>query len=146
MNGLQVLQEPTGFALLKKQAFQHLPEQPEAALIAELLPSGDEVELELKPVSTAPVSETATVVAGVITKTSEGENFRQTTLAALFDHLQQKHKIRIIYNKEKMQGLFFSGTIPEDQSYINMLQVICRMNELKLQKMKRGVYSVEPGK
>ena len=146
MNGLQVLQEPTGFALLKKQAVQHLPAQPEAALIAELLPSGEATEWELKPVRTAPLAETAKVVTGVITKTSEGENFRQTTLAALFDHLQQKHKIRIIYNKEKMQELFISGRIPDDQSYINMLQVICRMNELKLQKMKRGVYSVEPGK
>lgn len=143
MNGLQVVQESNGFALLKVDRIPAVI--PATELLGGLLPKVDSV-LELVPVSAPEIAKEPAPVLNRITKTPDGEYFRKMTLSDLFDHLQQKHKIRIIYNKDLMQGLFFTGTIPDDQSYINMLQVICRMNELKVQKMKRGTYSVEPGK
>jgi len=146
MNDLQVIQESTGYTLIKTDASRTLPISTETDFIAGLLTAHSNAEMDLKPVLKTELFNKPVPVTSSITKTSDGENFRKMTLADLFDHLQQKHKIRIIYNKEQIQGLFFTGTIPDDQSYINMLQVICRMNELKLHKMKRGIYSVEPGR
>ncbi len=110
-------------------------------LIAELV-SMDERFMDLAP--TLPIDKPVKKSAGTIEKTTGGDLYQKMALPILFDHLQNKHSIRIQYNREQVAGIIFTGVIPDDNSYINMLQVICRMNNLKLHKLKRGIYSVEP--
>ncbi|WP_290789475.1 FecR family protein [Flavihumibacter sp. UBA7668] len=110
-------------------------------LIAGLV-SMDERSMNLAP--TLPFSESVKKSAGTIEKTTGGDLYQKMELPSLFDHLQNKHNIRILYNREQVADIIFTGVIPDDNSYINMLQVICRMNNLKLHKLKRGNYSVEP--
>lgn len=110
-------------------------------LIAELV-SIDEKSMNLAP--TLPITKPVKNAVGTIEKTTGGDLYQKMALPTLFDHLQNKHNIRILYNREQVAGIIFTGVIPDDNSYINMLQVICRMNNLKLHKLKRGIYSVEP--
>jgi transmembrane sensor len=71
-----------------------------------------------------------------------GKDYRKVPLSAVFDQIAKTNNVSIIYQQEQLQGLYFTGTIPNDNSSIEMLQIVCRMNGLKLIKMKDGEYNV----
>jgi transmembrane sensor len=75
-----------------------------------------------------------------------GKEYRKVTLSMVFDQIAKANNINIKYQQEQLQGLYFTGTIPNDNSSIEMLQIICRMNGLKLSKKKGGEYTVQSKK
>ena len=74
-----------------------------------------------------------------------GKDYHKVPLSVVFDHIAGTNGITIRYQQDQLQQLYFTGTIPNDQSSLGMLSVICRMNGLKLQK-KKGGYTVRPAK
>lgn len=139
MNKLELVKKDGSFIMGNEARL--IQTQESFDLIADLV-SMDERSMNLAP--TLPIDKPVKKSAGTIEKTTGGDLYQKMTLPTVFDHLQNKHNIRILYNREQVAGLLFTGVIPDDNSYINMLQVICRMNNLKLHKLKRGNYSVEP--
>lgn len=88
--------------------------------------------------------EASAPAAPMIRETPAGVAYQKIPLADLFDRLAKKAAIRINYQKDHIQELFFTGTIPADLSPVNMLKVICTMNNLELVKIRRGNYTVKP--
>ncbi len=67
-------------------------------------------------------------------------------LSIVFDQIAKTNKVKINYQEEQVRELYFTGTITSDNSSIDMLPVICRMNGLKLIKKKGGEYTVKLAK
>ncbi len=139
MNKLALVKKGNSFLLTS--AVQDNQTQLNENLVAGLI-AEDKESMELAPALKEPGAVEAD--PGTVELTSGGELYKKMALTDLFEHLQNKHKIRIHYNREQLTGLIFTGLIPDNNSYMDMLQVICRMNNLKLLKLKRGIYSVEP--
>jgi len=147
MNGLQVQQEGDVFRLSKKAAMANTtpvkvsPETSDAAAPV--------------PVATPPVIPPAVIENKVepvqadsngmrIVDVPTGKDYRKVPLSMVFDQIAKTNNVIIKYQQEQLQDLYFTGTIPNDHSSIDMLPVLCRMNGLKLLKKKGGEYTVRP--
>lgn len=144
MNGLTVAQHNDAFVLHKKTgANQEITLPKIAEMVAFTDP--DIAAPVASPAAQKSISEKefkADDLTGTITRIGEFERYRKVPLAVVFDSLTQRNDIRIEYKEADIEGLFFTGIIPDDHTYFNTLQVICKMNNLKLHKTKRGIYTV----
>lgn len=57
-------------------------------------------------------------------------NFENKTLGQVFDILSTVYNIPIEYNKEQIEGLYFTGSVLQTDSIINIINLIANMNEL----------------
>jgi ferric-dicitrate binding protein FerR (iron transport regulator) len=151
MNGLQIQQEGEQFRLSKKTAGTNkLPAKMIRESVAVISP---------EPV---PMAEQAVIPPAVIDSNQSavqtgqndmqivdlptGKDYRKVPLSMVFDQIAKTNNVTIKYQQEQIEKLYFSGTIPNDNSSIELLPVICRMNGLKLLKKKGGEYTVKLAK
>ena len=71
-------------------------------------------------------------------ETEDALHFYNSPLWVVIEKIRATNEATINYEEKDLSGLYFSGTIKKDKSTINMLQVICRMNNLKMVKQDEG--------
>lgn len=149
MNGLQVEQEGDLYKLSQKAADTNaspvnMNQEAGAVITPEL------IQIPAKPTVMPPAVIDSNLVAhqadsnGMrIMDIPAGKDYRKVPLSMVFDQIAKTNDIIIKYQQEQIQDLYFTGTIPNDNSAIDMLPVICRMNGLKLIKRKGGEYTIK---
>ncbi|WP_207510540.1 FecR family protein [Longitalea luteola] len=149
MNGLQVQQEGNTFRLSPKAATTNATSPqisggPRDVAAPEIIP----VPAVIPPAAVDSSRDIILPDANTmrIVDLPTGKDYRKVPLSMVFDQIAKTNNVTIKYQQEQIQKLYFTGTIPNDNSSIDMLPVICRMNGLKLIKRKGGEYTVKLAK
>lgn len=149
MNGLQVEQQGDKFLLFNKAANTNMApvkmhEQTVNETTPGLLPLPEKPAVIPPAVTDSNLHTVQSDANGMrIADVPAGKDYRKVPLWLVFDQVAERNNVKIKYQKEEIRDLYFTGTIPNDNSSIEMLPVICRMNGLKLIKKKRGEYTVK---